>query len=214
MNLKQKLAALKKSDNKIHYNDFPSHVKLIKNIESLLPDSDDLTIVVVCIGTDRSTGDSLGPLIGTKLIELNEHQYPVYGTLEQPIHAINLDEKLKEINHAYRKPFIIAIDACLGKYNNIGTISIGEGPVLPGAGVNKKLSPVGDMHITGIVNVSGYMEYFVLQNTRLSLVMNMAKVISECLHLAISRHINKYTKSVHFKGHLPIKKHEDKRTPS
>ncbi|MFC7395111.1 spore protease YyaC [Scopulibacillus cellulosilyticus] len=207
MNLKQKFAALKKSDNRIHYNDFPSHMKLIKNIENLLPDNKDVPIVIVCIGTDRSTGDSLGPLIGTKLTELNGNQYPVYGTLEQPIHAVNLDEKLQEINHAYTEPFIIAIDACLGKYNNIGTISIGEGPVLPGAGVNKKLSPVGNMHITGIVNVSGYMEYFVLQNTRLSLVMSMAKVISECLHLAISNHTNKLiTQKVHFKENITIKK--------
>ena len=34
------------------------------------------------------------------------------------------------------------------------------------------------MHIIGIVNVGGFMEYLVLQNTRLSLVMRMADVIS------------------------------------
>ena len=37
---------------------------------------------------------------------------------------------------------------------------------------------MGDIHITGIVNVSGYMEFFVLQNTRLNLVMKMAKKIA------------------------------------
>jgi hypothetical protein len=34
------------------------------------------------------------------------------------------------------------------------------------------------MHIVGVVNVGGFMEYLVLQNTRLSLVMRMAEVIS------------------------------------
>ena len=56
------------------------------------------------------------------------------------------------------------------------------GPVKPGAGVNKELPAVGDIHITGIVNVSGFMEYFVLQNTRLHLVMKMAKTIANGIH--------------------------------
>jgi len=37
----------------------------------------------------------------------------------------------------------------------------------------------------GVVNVGGFMEYFVLQNTRLSLVMRMADVIAEGLRLAL-----------------------------
>ncbi|MEW6230356.1 MAG: DUF1256 domain-containing protein, partial [Bacillota bacterium] len=36
-------------------------------------------------------------------------------------------------------------------------------------------------HVTGIVNVGGYMEYLVLQNTRLCLVMRMAEVIATAL---------------------------------
>ena len=34
------------------------------------------------------------------------------------------------------------------------------------------------MHVMGIVNISGFMEYMILQNTRLSLVMKMADIIS------------------------------------
>ena len=40
----------------------------------------------------------------------------------------------------------------------------------PGAGVNKDLPPVGDLYITGVVNVGGFMDYLVLQNTRLYLI--------------------------------------------
>jgi putative sporulation protein YyaC len=47
--------------------------------------------------------------------------------------------------------------------------------------VNKELPEVGELHITGIVNVAGFMEYFVLQNTRLGLVMKMADVIAASL---------------------------------
>lgn len=141
-------------------------------------------IVFVCIGTDRSTGDSLGPLIGTLLAEKPIHPFHVYGTLEDPIHALNLTEKLLDIQTKHRNPFIIGIDACLGRLKSVGIIQMGSGPIKPGAGVNKELPAVGDIHITGIVNVSGFMEYFVLQNTRLNLVMKMAKTIASGIHEA------------------------------
>lgn len=135
--------------------------------------------VILCIGTDRSTGDSLGPIIGHKLIHSIE-KYPgfhVYGTLDHPVHAKNLQEKIDYIYRTLDSPFVLAIDACLGKIDRIGFISVGNGPLKPGAGVNKTLPPVGDINITGIVNLSGYMEYMVLQNTRLSLVMKMADTL-------------------------------------
>jgi len=61
---------------------------------------------------------------------------------------------------------------------SIGYITVGEGPLKPGAGVNKELPQVGDAYITGVVNVGGFMEYLVLQNTRLSLVIRMADAIA------------------------------------
>lgn len=141
----------------------------------------DRTRVVVCIGTDRSTGDSLGPLVGTKLQEINHKYFHVMGTLENPVHASNLSEYLQVLKE-FDNPFVIAIDACLGSIENVGYINIAEGALKPGAGVNKHLPPVGDLHITGIVNVGGFMEYFVLQNTRLNIVMKMAKIISDGIH--------------------------------
>ena len=55
------------------------------------------------------------------------------------------------------------------------------GPSKHGAAMNKKLPAVGDLHIHGIVNLNGFMEFFVLQNTRLSLVMKMADVIAQSI---------------------------------
>ncbi|PKM80435.1 MAG: spore protease YyaC [Firmicutes bacterium HGW-Firmicutes-14] len=139
--------------------------------------------ILVCIGTDRSTGDSLGPITGTRLTEINHTFFKVLGTLETPVHATNLATYLKVINEMH-DPFVIAIDACLGNIDNVGYINIGDGALKPGAGVNKHLPPVGHLHITGIVNVGGFMEYFVLQNTRLNIVMKMAKIISQGIHEA------------------------------
>jgi len=137
--------------------------------------------VLLCIGTDRSTGDCLGPLVGSKLSALEQDAFYVYGTLEQPVHASNLQQKLEEIHRHHESPLIIAIDACLGSQENVGCINIGDGSLQPGAGVNKNLPSVGEIHITGVVNIGGFMEYLVLQNTRLNLVMRMADLIAEGL---------------------------------
>jgi len=138
-------------------------------------------LAVLCIGTDRSTGDCLGPLIGTKLASTLGDGAKVMGTLDHPVHAVNLSETLETLNAWSPNPFIVAIDACLGRTESVGFISIREGPLQPGTGVNKTLPPVGDFHVIGIVNVGGFMEYLVLQNTRLSLVMHMAEIIAEGL---------------------------------
>ncbi|RXJ02833.1 spore protease YyaC [Anaerobacillus alkaliphilus] len=167
---------------RVHIDEADATVEFSNQLSDLLPKLSTKDIVIVCIGTDRSTGDSLGPLIGSKL-ESQLNTFHVYGTLEDPIHAVNLEEKLAEIHAKHRNPFIIGVDACLGRSTSVGYISINDGPVKPGAAVNKNLPPVGDIHITGIVNVGGFMEYMVLQNTRLHFVFKMAERIAESVLL-------------------------------
>lgn len=191
MNLRYKFFDNHKSEPfRIPYDQELADNQIALKISSILPYTNQ-PVVIFCIGTDRSTGDSLGPLIGTKTMEKGLSHFHVYGTLDEPIHAVNLLEKIDMIKEKYKDPFIIGIDACLGRLKSVGMITIGEGPIKPGAGVNKELTPIGDMHITGIVNVSGFMEFFVLQNTRLSLVMKIANTISNGICLAESKHARK-----------------------
>ena len=136
------------------------------------------SLVILCIGTDRATGDSLGPLIGYKLRTLDFPGVKLYGTLDEPVHAKNLQATLAHIKEHHPDSFILAIDACLGAMDHVGYVTIGEGPIRPGAGVQKDLPPVGDLHITGIVNFTSVMNMTILQNTRLSLVMKMADMIA------------------------------------
>ncbi|CAM3809155.1 spore protease YyaC [Cohnella lubricantis] len=143
-------------------------------------------IAVVCLGTDRSTGDALGPLAGTTLLKYHSSLFDLYGTLEEPVHALNLDATLNKLHDAAANPFIIGIDACLGKVSSVGCVLLGEGPILPGAGVNKKLPPVGDIHMSGVVNVGGFLDHYVLQSTRLHVVMSMSELIARSLYHAIA----------------------------
>jgi len=142
-------------------------------------------IVFVCIGTDRSTGDSLGPIIGYKLKEMKYGNVHVFGDLDSPVHAKNLCETTRLILDKYDSPFIIAIDACLGKIEHVGHITVGTGALKPGSAVNKDLEPIGNMNITGIVNFSGFMDFLILQNTRLGLVMKIADIISSGIKYVI-----------------------------
>jgi len=137
--------------------------------------------VVVCVGTDRSTGDALGPLIGSYLQDKRLRHMTVYGTLHDPVHATNLEDYIELINMQHKNAFIIAVDACLGKTSSVGQVIACVGALKPGAALKKPLPPIGDIHVTGVVNISGFMEYSVLQNTRLSIVVEMAKNIASII---------------------------------
>lgn len=164
-----------------HIEDDDAIMKLSEQLFHIANRHIDRELIVVCIGTDRSTGDSLGPLVGSILEESSLHYFHIYGTLQHPVHAVNLVDRLQTINEKHPNAFILAIDACLGRSTNIGTITISTGPVQPGAAVKKQLPPVGDAHIAGIVNVGGMMEYIVLQNTRLYTVLKMAETIASII---------------------------------
>jgi len=136
-----------------HHQDPQASILLGEGLFGFLKDSPG-TPVILCIGTDRSTGDALGPLVGTMLSQ-HSLRAAVYGTLKSPVHATNLQETLASVYREQENPLIIAVDACLGKLENVGYILLGSGPLKPGAGVNKDLPPVGDIHFTGVVNVGG-----------------------------------------------------------
>lgn len=175
-----KSISMNMSNYRILYNEENVVNKLTEQIISWFPRMP-REYVVVCIGTDRSTGDSLGPLTGSLFSAKKPKHMKLYGTLHQPVHATNLTDYMKEIAHNHKNPFIIAIDACLGKNSSVGNLITGIGPVLPGAALKKSLPEIGDVHITGVVNMSGFMEHSILQNTRLSVVMDMAEIISAVL---------------------------------
>ena len=140
-------------------------------------------VMFLCIGTDRSTGDSLGPLIGHKLRRRRLKRAAVIGTLERPVHAMNLDMYAEYIRMHYPDYVIVAIDASVGSSDHVGFATLGRGALRPGLGVSKKLDAVGDISITGIVGGSANRDPVMLQSVRLSMVMKMAECICEGIFL-------------------------------
>ena len=145
-------------------------------------------LIFCCIGSDRCTGDTLGPLTGSFLNKSLSFPYEIIGTLENPLHALNLDTTLQNLQQQPTEPFIIAIDACLGNEKSVGQIAVQDGPILPGIAVKKQLPPIGDISVKGIVNVGGFMEMLVLQNTRLHISYAMAEKLARAFILAAHRY--------------------------
>ena len=140
-------------------------------------------VLLLCIGTDRSTGDSLGPLIGYKLNEMGIEHIDILGTLERPVHAMNLDTYQTILKLRYSNHVVIAVDASVGNIEHIGYVTLGKGALKPGLGVSKELRAVGDIFITGIVGSCGNYDPLMLQSIRLSVVMRMADCISRSICL-------------------------------
>jgi putative sporulation protein YyaC len=130
---------------------------------------------LVCIGTDKCIIDSLGPLTGTLLMK-EKIKSDIYGTLEKPVHAMNIDEYIKNLR-SKNYDCIIAVDACLSNKKNQGIIEVREGPITPGKGIGKFLPEIGDISIVGIVNSGDKGFQDLVQDTRLSLIYEMAETI-------------------------------------
>ena len=140
-------------------------------------------VLLLCIGTDRSTGDSLGPLIGYQLRNRGLKHIRVLGTLNRPVHAMNLEDTLSLVERYYQDHLIIAVDASVGDSDHIGYVTLGKGSLKPCLGVSKDLREVGDLFITGIVGGSENFDPVMLQSVRLSMVMRMADCVCDSISL-------------------------------
>lgn len=148
-------------------------------LKKVVPDSLH-TPVLLCVGSDLSVGDSLGPLVGTNLKEkLRGLNCYIYGTLSKPVTAHEVKYVNEFLHHTHPESPIIAIDAAVGSSGDIGLIKIARHGVKPGSGANKKLARVGDVSIIGIIAEKSIFNFSILSATRLNIVYRMADIISE-----------------------------------
>ncbi|MDQ2086418.1 spore protease YyaC [Herbivorax sp. ANBcel31] len=168
---------------KTHFttNDKTCQFKLNKQILTMASEIEKTysRIAVVGIGSDRSTGDSFGPLVGYMLSKCSIYDFDVYGTILNPVHAKNIKETVDSIDHS--NTLVIAVDASVGRPEHIGHIVLSNQPIKPGSGVGKNLPPVGDITLSAIVTISGFLPLVMLQNTSLGLVYKMAEIAANSI---------------------------------
>lgn len=160
----------------------------IDNIEECLKNLNFNDLVLLCIGTDKCIGDSLGPLVG-EFLEREKLSIPIYGTLENPVHALNVKKVIHEIKAKYPNSITIVIDASLGNEEDIGFIHVLTKTIKPGMGVGKTLPSYGNVSILGVVDEINENTDNSLFSIRLNFVMRMAEIISKAI-------INTYNNSL------------------
>lgn len=163
-------------------NDFSNE---IYNLKSDVPFSD---YIFLCVGSDKITGDSFGPIVGDSLQKLFKSMYnniKVVGTLEEPISGVNLKKEVEKIYNTYKNPCIIAIDAALSLEKDIGKIIVTNSKMKFGKGTSKNILEVGDISIKAIVakdyKIPRY-NFQNLQNTSLNIVIKLADITSKGIY--------------------------------
>ena len=180
---------------KTNYITQENKLEMIKYIRDFINDNKE--VIIVNIGTDKVMMDLLSPLVGTILKE-NNCPLEIYGDLEFPMHAKNLGKRYEQIKIKHPTAKVIGLDACLGDKSQIGEIQIRDCSIHPGAGVGKNLTPIGDISIVGFTDESKEFDFFMNSQVRLSLVYNMAKVISDIILTALdssSKNIKFYNRN-------------------
>ena len=144
--------------------------------------------IFVCVGSDLVLGDSLGPLVGTLLKKKKNNAY-IYGTLNMPITAKEVEYAKTYIKQMHPNSTIIAIDAAVGLSEDVGIIRVTNKGLKPGLGVDKNLGVIGDISIIGVVAEKSNKNYNLFNLTRLNLIYKMAEKISN----AIGDFVNLFT---------------------
>ncbi|MGG1691363.1 spore protease YyaC [Heyndrickxia ginsengihumi] len=183
--LKENRALCEKS---ISYNDKLAPLFIRNILYSLIPEGTE-RIYVLGIGSNMISGDSLGPLVGTLLSNLYPKHLTVFGNLQHPLDGVNFIQDFSQIS-VLKNSFVIAIDSVLGPEDYVNTIVIREGALHPGEALGKKLNPVGDCSMMGVVLKQDHDTANSLLYTNLHLIYTMAMSIAKGISLSVRQYFH------------------------
>lgn len=146
------------------------------------------SIVILCIGTPLLFADSFGPMTGSLLRAKPpscKKQVFVYGSISEPITALNYNEIRRKIIKQHPHALIIAVDAGLGAASHVGTVSLDKKALVPASGVpHMSLAPIGHLSLTGIVQRADAAEWYRSQLS-FSRMYEMAHFLTEGISQAL-----------------------------
>ncbi len=164
----------------IHYKDPHTGERLLQALQQICRGTSTPPLFI-CIGSDRHILDCFGPLIGT-MVKQGNPQIIIYGHLEEPLHAKNISKEIEIITSRHPDSLKIAIDASVGNTSDVGNIKVREGPIIPGKALAKKLPPIGDYAITGVLGSQQERSNLTGSNQgSLAAVYPMAKIIAKAI---------------------------------
>jgi len=100
-------------------------------------------IDVICIGTPRVVGDSVGPRVGSLLKAAGlPDRIKIIGCMDEPVRRGNIVSMLMSLRN---DTLLVCVDAALS--NNFPAINIRTGPMHPGVAVSDELPKLGDVSV-------------------------------------------------------------------
>lgn len=109
------------------------------------------TPVILCIGSDKIAGDSVGPIVGDILKNRLNTRCFVYGATGKSVNGRNVQDFLELIKCAHPESPVIAVDACLSKEAEKPFVAVVSGGVNPKRAITGIENPAGDVGILGAV---------------------------------------------------------------
>lgn len=140
-----------------------------------------MNILFLCIGSEKISGDSLGPMVGTLLKEKHKVPYPVIGTEEHPVNGVNIGRYKEHIKKYFPTHKIVAIDAALGEKTDLFQVRFREGGVKAGGAIGANNTLIGDIGVLGVVGEKGGNAMQTLLDASFPSVLNLAEKIADML---------------------------------
>ena len=142
-------------------------------------------IVFICIGSNKIVGDSIGPIVGNKLLKKNKlKNINVIGTTTEPVNYQNIDRLSQYIEERNKDSCIISIDSAMGGIKQIGQIYVNWGNLEIGKAINKK--GICKSHINIKVAVARnknntFDNLYELSKVKTEYIEELSENISECI---------------------------------
>ncbi len=151
---------------------------LAKKIKCKLP-------VIVCIGSDRVVSDMIGPLTAEILVNKYDVDAYVYGRLQNPITASNMESAFDYIQNTHKGSQIIVVDATVGNISDIGKVKFNSCGCIPAGVFSKHTKMYGDISILPVVSTIGIESKLFLSCAKFNTVYKLAKDIAYSIDRAI-----------------------------
>lgn len=110
-----------------------------------------MELLFLCIGSEKISGDSVGPIVGSILKNRYKLPCPILGTEDKPVNGVNLPHYIENIRTVFPNHRIIAIDSAVGSKKDMWTIKIKKGGVVAGGAITSKNPRIGDIGILAVV---------------------------------------------------------------
>jgi putative sporulation protein YyaC len=170
----------------IPYNHKLAPLLIRQTLYSLIPQGVE-HIYVIGIGSNRISGDSLGPFVGTLLYNICPSHLTVLGNLKSPLDATTLVPTLTPFIFR-NNSFVLAIDSVMGNEDMVNSIVVNEGSLVPGRGLGNILPAIGDCSISGVVLQNDPALKNSLLCTDLNLIYTMATSIAKGIALTVRQY--------------------------